>query len=493
MEGVLKTYSFNSGGIPVVVTITLKPEDFVPTYSVKIPGIALGTKAFIETKLKSELISRVELDISEILNPKKADEVKKRFIEVAKEIVSEYLKEESAQKVNLLASYLVQNTIGLGELEILIADNELEEIVINNAKEPVWVYHKKLGWCKTNLKLKDENAIYDYSSTIARKVGRQINVLNPLLDAHLSTGDRVNATLFPISSFGNTLTIRRFSRNPWTITTLVKNGTISSEVMALIWLSIQNELSLIITGGTGSGKTSFLNAIASLIQPTHRIVSIEDTRELTLPKYQHWVPLVTREPNPEGKGEVSMLDLLVNSLRMRPDRIIVGEIRRQKEAEILFEAMHTGHSVYATLHADNAEQTVSRLTNPPINLPKEVLDALAGVVVQLRHRRFNIRRTIEFAEVHKNGKLRLIYRWDAKKDKIKQVNSLQRITDLLHLYAGLTEKEVDEEINEKKSIIDWMIKHNYYDVDQVGHVIANYYRDPDYVLEHVKKDKKWVF
>ncbi len=341
--------------------------------------------------------------------------------------------------------------------------------------------------------MKNEDAIYDYSSTIARKVGRQINVLNPLLDAHLSTGDRVNATLFPISAFGNTLTIRRFSRNPWTITNLVNSGTISSEVMALIWLAIQNELSLIVTGGTGSGKTSFLNAISSLIQPTHRVISIEDTRELTLPKYLHWVPLVTREPNPEGKGEVSMLDLLVNSLRMRPDRIIVGEIRRQREAEILFEAMHTGHSVYATLHADNAEQTVSRLTNPPINLPKEVLDALAGIVVQLRHRRFNIRRTIEFAEVHKNGKLRLVYRWDAKKDKIKQVNSLSRISDLLNLYAGLTEKEIDQEIEEKKKIIDWMVEHKYFDVDQVGHIVANYYRDPEYVLEHVNKKKSWVF
>ncbi len=493
MQGVLGNYSFSSGGIPVTVSITLKPDDFVPTYSIKIPGIALGTKAFIETKLKSELISRVELDISEILNPKKSEEVKKRFLEVAKEIVSEYLKEESAQKVNLLASYLVQNTIGLGELEILISDDQLEEIVINNAKEPVWVYHKKFGWCKTNLKIKNEDAVYDYASTIARKVGRQINILNPLLDAHLSTGDRVNATLFPISSFGNTITIRRFSRNPWTITTLVNNGTISSEVMALIWLAIQNELSLIVTGGTGSGKTSFLNAIASLIPPTQRIVSIEDTRELTLPKYLHWVPLVTREPNPEGKGEVSMLDLLVNSLRMRPDRIIVGEIRRQKEAEILFEAMHTGHSVYATLHADNAEQTVSRLTNPPINLPKEVLDALAGVVVQLRHRRFNIRRTIEFAEVHKNGKLRLIYRWEAKSDKIKQVNTLQRITNLLNLYAGLTPKEVEKEIEEKKSIIDWMVKRKYFGVDEVGHIVAHYYRDPDYVVEHVNKDKGWVF
>lgn len=493
MEETLSTYSFNIEGIPAVVTITLKKEDFTPHYSVKIPGIALGTKAFIETKLKSELISRVELDISDILNPKKVNEVKKRFTNVAREIVKEYLKEESIDKINLLSSYLVQNTIGLGELEIPLADDNLEEIVINNSKENVWIYHKKFGWCYSNLRVKNEQSIYDYSSLIARKVGRQINVLNPLIDAHLPSGDRVNATLFPISSFGNTLTVRRFSRNPWTLTTLTNNQTVSTEVMALIWLSVQNELSLIIAGGTGSGKTSFLNAIASFIPPTQRIISIEDTRELTLPKYLHWVPMVTREPNPEGKGEVSMLDLLVNSLRQRPDRIVVGEIRRRKEAEILFEAMHTGHSVYATLHADNSDQTISRLTTPPIDLPREVLDSLAGIVVQLRHRRFNIRRTLEFSEVHKNGKLRTIYRWDAKKDNIKQVNALDRITAILNLYAGFTEKEVEEDIAEKMRIIEWMKKRNYSDVNQVGHIIANYYRDPEYVSSVALKDQDWVF
>ena len=217
---------------------------------------------------------------------------------------------------------------------------------------------------------KNEEMIYDYASMIARKVGRQINVLNPMLDAHLPTGDRVNSTVFPISQFGNTLTIRKFSKNPWTITNLIRSKTVSPEVAALIWICIQNELSLIVSGGTGSGKTSFLNAMAGLIPANQRIISIEDTRELTLPSFLHWIPMNTREANPEGKGEVTMLDLMVNALRQRPDRILVGEIRRQREAEILFEAMHTGHSVYATLHADNSEQTISRLLNPPINIPK---------------------------------------------------------------------------------------------------------------------------
>ena len=185
-------------------------------------------------------------------------------------------------------------------------------------------------------------------------MGKEITTLNPLMDAHLKTGDRVNATLFPISSKGNTITIRKFAVKPWTVTSLIKEKTISYEGAALLWLAVQNEMSLLVTGGTASGKTSMLNMIANFFPPNQRIISIEDTRELMLPEILHWVPMETRLPNPEGKGGVEMLDLIVNSLRMRPDRIIVGEIRRKREAEVLFEAMRTGHSVYGTLHANNA-------------------------------------------------------------------------------------------------------------------------------------------
>lgn len=167
-----------------------------------------------------------------------------------------------------------------------------------------------------------------------------------------------------------------FRRKPWVITDLIENKTIDINVAALLWTSIQYEMNMIVSGGTATGKTTFLNVMMPFIPINHRILSIEDTREIELPSFLHWVPLTTREPNFEGKGEVSMLDLLVNSLRMRPDRIIVGEIRRAREAEVLFEAMHTGHSVYATLHADTAAQTYRRLVNPPISVPEPLLEAL---------------------------------------------------------------------------------------------------------------------
>ena len=395
--GILGTYSFRSEGLPVEVKVIQKQDDFVPIYEITIPGIAEGTKLILETKLKAELVSEVKLDIADILDPKKFEDVKVRFLAAAKKVLTRNFPSLAEDKKEILAVFLLQNTLGLGEMEALLSDEQLEEVTVNTSHEPVWIYHKKYGWCRTNIRLKTEGMVYDYASTIARKVGRQINVLTPTLDARLPTGDRVNATLFPISSFGNTITIRKFSRNPWTITNFLKNGTITPEVAALSWLCIQNELSLLVAGGTGSGKTSFLNALAGFIPANQRIISIEDTRELTLPSFLQWVPLTVIEPNPEGKGEVTMLDLMVNALRMRPDRILVGEIRRQREAEVMFEAMHTGHSVYATVHADNAEQTVSRLTNPPIKVPHEMLDALSGIVVTFRNRRSNLRRVLEFA------------------------------------------------------------------------------------------------
>ncbi|MFH2106106.1 MAG: type II/IV secretion system ATPase subunit [Candidatus Micrarchaeota archaeon] len=489
---ILASYSFQSEGLPVEVKI-IKRDDFVPYYEITIPGIDEWTKKMLEKSLKAELVAQVNLDISEMLDPKRFNEVKQKFLATARGILKREFSSLSEANIGILSVYLLQNTIGLGELENLRADEDLEEIVINNSKENVWVYHKKFGWCKTNLRVKDEMMTYDYASTIARKIGRQINVLNPMLDAHLPNGDRVNATLFPISNTGNTITIRKFAKNPWTITTFIKSKTISSEVSALIWLCMQNELSLLVSGGTGSGKTSFLNAMAGLVPANQRIISIEDTRELTLPSFLQWIPMVTREPNPEGKGEVTMLDLMVNALRQRPDRIFVGEVRRQREAEILFEAMHTGHSVYATLHADNSEQTISRLVNPPINIPEGMLDALAGIVVQFRHRRFNIRRTLEFTEVLKDGKLNNLYRWDVKTDKLRGTSKLMRLTELLSLYAGMTDKEIISDVEEKKKVLDWMVKNEYENVDQVGRVVSYYYMDPDEVMAHVKKDKPWSF
>jgi len=186
--------------------------------------------------------------------------------------------------------------IGLGEIEYILADPRTEEVVVNSSKDVIWVFHKVYGWLKTNIRIKSEEMIMNYASRIAREVGREITHLEPLLDAHLTSGDRVNATLFPISTTGNTITIRRFSRTPWTIVHLLdpKFNTISFEAAAFVWLAMEYEMSMLVSGGTASGKTSMLNAILPFFPANQRVITIEDTRELSLPSYMHWVPLNTR-------------------------------------------------------------------------------------------------------------------------------------------------------------------------------------------------------
>jgi flagellar protein FlaI len=493
----LGSYTIIADNVPAKVDIIVKPEEYTPIYEIKFPAIEPATQAVLSS-LKERLIEIVKIEISEILDPKAMEEIKQRFLESARNAITQELPMASEKEKDILSGTMVHEMLGLGRLEVVLNDDNLEEVVINNSSEPVWVFHKKIGWLKTNIVIPSEEQIYNYASLIGRKIGRQITNLNPLMDAHLITGDRVNATLFPVSTKGNTITIRKFRREPWTIIHFIdpSEKTMTKEIAALLWLCMQYELNIIVAGGTASGKTSVLNALMPFMPPNHRILSIEDTRELRLPDFLHWIPLTTREPNPEGKGQVSMLDLLINSLRMRPDRIVVGEIRRQSEAEVLFEAMHTGHSVYATLHADRAEQVLRRLTNPPINVPESLLESLHLVLVQYRHRRLGIRRTIEVAEFipGESGKfgsrLETLYRWKPLTDTIERARSSIRLINEIRMHTGMTDEQMEADLQEKETVLQWMLENKVKTVNAVGKVVAEYYHDKDKVLKIVKSGGK---
>ncbi|MEM0359867.1 MAG: ATPase, T2SS/T4P/T4SS family [Candidatus Diapherotrites archaeon] len=496
VEKVIESYKVQADKEEVEINILEKRHELVNEYNVNIPEIGAGTQALL-LELKNSLISVRGAMSEKISDPDQINEMKKNFAREAEKQIKARMPKADQKTVNDLTAVLMHEMLGLGKLEIMLSDPNLEEIVVNQSDAPVWVYHKKYGWLKSNIFVEPEEQIENYANIIARRIGKQITTLNPLLDAHLITGDRANATLYPISSNGNTITIRMFRRDPWTVSELIENNTVSAELMATLWEAIQYELNIIFSGGTASGKTTILGICLPFIPPNHRMISIEDTRELRAPEFLHWVPLTTREPNPEGKGGVSMLDLLVNSLRMRPDRIIVGEIRRQREAEVLFEAMHTGHSAYTTVHANTAQETIRRLVNPPISVPLTMLDAVHLNVVMFRNRKIGSRRVLHVAEFipEKRGvteevvKTNLIFRWSPAKDQIRKQNESIRLFDELGLHTGMNVMEIKKEILEKQKILDWMVDKKIKDVNSVGRVVAEYYNDPDRVIEIVRKNQ----
>ncbi len=498
-ENTQAVYTVEADNVEAEVTIVEREEDHVPRYIVDYPKFEKATRTVLDD-LKEEITRQVDIEEREILDPKSVEKIKGEFLRTAERVAGSFFPGLSKRKIEILAGRLTHDMYGLGRLEILLRDDDLEEIVVNSADEPVWVYHKEFHWLKTDIYLDSERKIYNYSSVIGRRVGKQITNLQPLLDAHLPSGDRVNATLFPVSTDGNTITIRKFARNPWTITHFIdpKFGTLSKELAALLWLSIQYEMNMLIAGGTASGKTALLNTLTPFIPPNQRIVTIEDTRELNLPQYLHWVPMTTREPNPEGKGEVSMLDLMINSLRMRPDRIMVGEIREKDQAEVLFEAMLTGHSVYATLHANTAKEVMRRISNPPINIPKTMLESLHLTCVQYRDRRTGIRRTRELAEIvpktkRKGGGVdlnaRTLYRWKPNDDEFSKIRESNRLLDDIMDHTSMSQQEIQEDLKEKEEILQWFLDSNLKTTNSVGKVVAEYYSNKDKVLELVRGDK----
>ena len=487
-KGTLESYEIEVDKAKVKVEI--KKETAAIIYNLYVPEIGVATASLLN-EIRNELVTATTVSMKEIADPSAFKNIKKRFMDDAAKLVESNLPALNPKMKEFLIGKLMQDMLGLGEIEFLVNDPNLEEVVIPSSKEPIRIYHKKYGWLRTNIKIKKEEEIVNYSNIIARRVGRQITILTPLLDAHLVTGDRVNSILYPIATKGNTITIRKFARDPYTIIDLINNKTCDLDVATILWLAIEYEMNVLISGGTASGKTVLLNACMPFIPPNHRIISVEDTRELMLPDFLYWCPLVTRTPNPEGKGEVTMLQLLVNSLRMRPDRIVLGEMRRQEEAMVLFEAMHTGHSVYATVHADSAAETISRLTNPPLNIPPNLLKAVNLNVGMFRDRRRGIRRisqVAEFQTVENRAEANIIYRWIPERDKTIKHSESSRFFEDISRNTGMSQAELNRDLEEKKKILSFLIKKNIRDLNEFGKVMNLYYTDKEMLLDAVRKE-----
>lgn len=400
----------------------------------------------------------------------------------------------SNEYLDNLARKLFQDLVGYGEIDPLIRDDNLEEIMVIGINKPVFVYHREYGMMKTNILFKDAGEVMNLIDSIARQINRRIDQESPILDGRLPDGSRVNATIPPISADGPSMTIRKFKRDPLTIIDLINSKTISVELAAFFWLCFDGlgvkSANAIISGGTSSGKTTTLNALSSFINPKERIITIEDTLELQIP-HEHVIRMETRPPNVENRGELTMNDLVKNSLRQRPDRIIVGEVRGS-EAITLFTALNTGHSGFGTLHSNDARETITRLTNAPMSVPNIMISAIDFIIMQNRIYRsdgVSFRRISEVAEVSgiEEGVIQLnkIFEWDPQSDTIKNVGITSKTLTEIANVSGNSLNSLYDEIKNREIVLQHMVDQNIRSIRDVSTVLEMYYLDSQKVLNRI--------
>lgn len=400
----------------------------------------------------------------------------------------------SNEYLDNLARKLFQDLVGYGEIDPLIRDDNLEEIMVIGIDKPVFVYHREYGMMKTNILFKDAGEVMNLIDSIARQINRRIDQESPILDGRLPDGSRVNATIPPISADGPSMTIRKFKRDPLTIIDLINSKTISVELAAFFWLCFDGlgvkSANAIISGGTSSGKTTTLNALSSFINPKERIITIEDTLELQIP-HEHVIRMETRPPNIENRGELTMNDLVKNSLRQRPDRIIVGEVRGS-EAITLFTALNTGHSGFGTLHSNDARETITRLTNAPMSVPNIMISAIDFIIMQNRIYRsdgVSFRRISEVAEVSgiEEGVIQLnkIFEWDPQSDTIKNVGITSKTLTEIANVSGNSLNSLYDEIKNREIVLQHMVNQNIRSIRDVSTVLEMYYLDSQKVLNRI--------
>ncbi len=424
-----------------------------------------------------------------------ADQAKQYLEEKIDMIVDKYNIHVPEEKREVIRYYTKRDFAGLGKLQPLMNDTEVEDISCDGLNIPVYAYHRnpRFGSIKTNLTWEDADELDSFVMKLAQRCGKSISVSSPLLDGSLPDGSRVQATLATdIARKGSNFTIRRFSEDPLTPIHMMDFETENSRMLSYLWMIVEHEKSMLVSGTTGAGKTSQLNAMSLFIRPEKKIVSIEDTPELRLP-HDHWVPEVSRSgfgSSAGDSGEVTMDNLLKESLRQRPEYIIVGEVRGA-EAYILFQQMATGHTGLSTIHADSLDMLMDRLTTEPINLSPSLIETLDLIMLIARIRRGGtyIRRIMGLYEIRGYDKRKgidanQVFGWDPDTDEYVVKNNSLILKDIAD-QSGKDYSEIRKELRNRQHVLNWMQEEQIKDYRKVGDIISRYYSDPESVLERV--------
>jgi flagellar protein FlaI len=395
--------------------------------------------------------------------------------------------------------YIIRDFIGYGVINAMMSDPNVEDCSCDGVDVPFYIYHRKYGSIRSNLRFKQEVELDGYVVWLAQKCGKHISVASPLLDATIPDGSRLQATLGRhVTKRGSSFTIRRFKENPFTPLDLLKFKTMSTEMMAYLWISIEHGQSMLVCGGTASGKTTTLNAILLFIPPQMKIVSIEDTRELNLP-HENWVPGLTREGfggkshiTGRASGEIDMFDLLTSAMRQRPQYLMVGEVRG-KEAYVVFQAMATGKTCYSTFHAEDVQAMVHRMENDPINLPRALITALNIVLLQAQvkvgtkmTRRVKSLTEIVGIDPETNELItNSVYTWNPADDSFNY-SGHSYVYEKVRMARNWAPREMEREIKRRVDILEYMKKIGMDNHRKVATIISAYYKDPEKVMKEVR-------
>lgn len=436
-------------------------------------------------KLEDAMIELININIVVEKTPEALMEYIDKMAKLLIEELNIKITESSYEKIFY---YLYRDFIGLNKIEPLLRDYFIEDIECNGVGTPIYIVHRIYRNVKTNLQFDDIDELSGFVEKLAQRTGKYISYAEPLLDGALPDGSRVNASYTKdITSKGPTFTIRKFTKVPWTPTQLIALNTLSPEMLAYFWLLIQYKSNIFIIGGTSSGKTTLLNALAFFIPPEARVVSIEDTRELNLPR-ENWLPTVARVAiGTGGVGEIDLFALLKNSFRQNPDYVIVGEVRG-KEAFVLFQGMASGHPSLSTMHADSVDTMIKRLETPPIKLSPTLVNTLDCVaimthaIVKKRETR-RMRELVEIINAKSDGTVfvNTPFVWNPAQD-IFYFKRESKVFEKISVRYGISMEKLQKEFLMRTKLLFKLYQKRVFGFDEIRGVINDYYRDPESVL-----------
>jgi len=436
---------------------------------------------------------------------KMAEKDKEEYLKEAVEsfIKSRGLRLEPSSR-DKVVYYLIRDFVGYGPIDAFMADPRVEDVSCDGTNIPLFVFHQRFESIKTGVIFPDEDALNSFVVALGQRCGKQLSVASPILDGTSHEGHRIQATYSKeVTTRGSSFTIRRFKEKPFTPVELIKFNTASPDMVAYIWIAIEHGKSMMVCGGTASGKTATLNSAGLFIRPGAKIVSIEDTREINLP-HENWIPGTTRsgvgERRADGKqgGEIDMYDLVRAALRQRPNYIIVGEVRG-KETYTMFQAMATGHPTMSTMHADSVKSMVNRLENPPINTPRILLTALNFVVIQT-HARIGdsiVRRIKQIVELvgfePETNELitNTVYEWDPATDSFLYKGHSFLFDEIMEM-KNMTHEEMEAEFQRRVDIINYMREKDMVDFREIAKIVISYYQYPDETAKKIRDEMGWV-